>query len=184
VLYDLPFGTGRRWLTNMKGVPKGLVSGWRVTANLVTQSGLYFNPTFSGFDVSNTNTIGGRPDRIADGNLPASERTLAKWFDISAFRVPGDLDGDNRPDVNVGRFGNSAPNILVGPGWFYVDAGLFKEFAIGEKAKTTLSGVFSNVLNHPNYGNPNANISAGSVGQVRSTSQSARRGLLGLRIEF
>jgi hypothetical protein len=81
-LYDLPIGPGRPLLTNLKGVSKALLAGWRVSTNLVAQSGLYFTPTFSSFDVSNTDTIGGRPDRIGDGNLPSSQRTLDMWFDV------------------------------------------------------------------------------------------------------
>jgi hypothetical protein len=102
--------------------------------------------------------------------------------------VPGDLDGDHRPDENVGRFGNAAPNILVGPGRFYINSGLYKEFSIGERVKATLSGVFVNTLNHPNYRNPKTNIRAGSVGQITGSGSkelaTERKGLLGLRIEF
>jgi hypothetical protein len=160
-----------------------------VSSILVAQSGLFFNPTFSGFDVSNTGTTGTqRPDRIGNGNLPVAQRSIARWFDSGAFIVPGDTNGDGRPDVNVGRFGNSAPNILEGPGAFILDAGLHKSFRFRERVRVQVEGTFTNVLNHPNYGLPNANIRSASVGRITSLygryGAGPRGGRLGLRIEF
>ena len=71
------------------------------------ETGQFFTPSFSGSDPSNTNTVGGLPDRIANGNLPAGQRTLEHWFDASAFVVP-------RP----GHYGNASPYSLVGPGLY------------------------------------------------------------------
>src|SRR5687767_16013702 len=115
LLWDLPFGRGRRFASGWNGLAQATLGGWTLTSTLAAQTGSFFNSTFNGFDVSNTNTTSGRPDRIADGNLPSSERTIQRWFDAGAFRVPGDTTADGRPDVVVGRFGNSAPNVLVGP---------------------------------------------------------------------
>lgn len=180
VLWELPFGR------SIQGPMKWLVSGWSMSVILATQTGQFFTPTFNGFDVSNTQTTSGRPDRIADGNLPASERTITRWFDASAFRVPGDLDGDRRPDVSVGRFGNSAPNILVGPGVFDVSGGLHKEFRLTEKYRAILQGTFRNVLNHPIYANPNGVVTAANVGLVTGLNglYGPRSGQVALRIEF
>jgi hypothetical protein len=172
-------------LGNLRGIPKLLAGGWTLTSILNVQSGLFFNPTFSGYDVSNTNTLGGRPDRLADGNLPGSQRSTAQWFDVSAFRVPGDLNADGRPDVAVGRFGNSGPNVLAGPGLFLVHAGLFKRVQFTERLRMVLQGTFQNVFNHPNFGIPLSNISdAASAGQIRSTQGGLRAGVVAARFEF
>jgi hypothetical protein len=190
VLYDLPFGTGRPWLSNGHSLARWMLGGWTLTNVLVSQTGFYFNPTFSGFDISNTNTLSGRPDRIGNGNLPNDERTLERWFDASAFRVPGDLSGDGRPDVAVGRFGNSGPNVLEGPGRFYISTGVFRDFSLTERLKVTLLGMFTNVMNHPIYGNPLANISSpGDVGSIRVSAdkdpQATQRNVqVALRLQF
>ncbi len=180
LLWDLPFGK------NLRGAGKWLVNGWTISSILLAQTGQFFSPSFNGFDVSNTNTVGGRPDRIGDGNLPSSQRTIDRWFNAAAFQVPGDLNGDGRPDVNVGRFGNAAPNILVGPGTLDLSAGLHKQFPLTERVRAVLQGTFRNVLNHPNYGTPANNIRAGNVATIRSLNGLAgpRAGQVALRIEF
>jgi hypothetical protein len=184
LMYALPFGPGRKFLSDLHGVSRALLADWTISSALVTRTGLPFHPTFTGYDVSNTNTVGGRPDRIADGNLPSDERTITRWFDASAFRVPGDLDGDGRPDVQVGRFGNSGPNILTGPGSFVLNAGLYKDFVITERVRVSWQFSATNVLNHVNYNNPSANISSpGTVGKITSAG-AARTGQMGLRLQF
>jgi len=65
------------------------------------ETGQYFSPSYSGADSSNTNTTGGMPDRIANGNLPSGQRTITHWFDTSAFVRPA-----------AGTFGNSGVNVL------------------------------------------------------------------------
>ncbi|HEU0139712.1 MAG TPA: hypothetical protein VFQ79_08380, partial [Bryobacteraceae bacterium] len=186
LLWDLPFGRGRRFANSLPGVAQWVLGGWTLSSTLAAQTGSFFNPTFNGFDVSNTNVTSGRPDRLADGNLPSSERALQRWFDSTAFVVPGDMDGDGRPDVNVGRFGNSAPNILVGPGTFDVSGGLRKEFQLTERVRLMVEGTFRNVFNHPNYSTPATNIRAANVGTITSLNGLAgpRVGQLGARLEF
>ncbi|MEK7409011.1 MAG: TonB-dependent receptor [Acidobacteriota bacterium] len=188
LLYELPFGSGKPFLANSRPVD-WLIGGWTLSSILVAQSGTYFSPSFNGFDVSNTNVTGTqRPDRAANGNLPSSQRTINRWFDNTAFLVPGDTNGDGRPDVNVGRFGNSAPNVLEGPGAFILDAGLHKQFRFTERIRATIEGTFTNVLNHPNYGLPNSNIRSTAVGTITGLygryGSGPRSGRLGLRIEW
>jgi hypothetical protein len=187
--YDLPFGRGKKWMSRLHGPADWALGGWTISTILLAQSGNFFSPSFSGFDVSNTNTTGTqRPDRVGDGNLLAGQRTIAKWFDPSAFVVPGDLNRDGRPDVAVGRFGNSAPSILEGPGVLNLDAGMYKTFRFGERVRAQLEGTFTNVLNHPNYALPNTNIRSTSVGLITglysSYSAGPRTGRVGLRVEF
>jgi hypothetical protein len=189
IQYELPFGRGKPLLPNLHRVADLLIGGWTVSSVLIAQTGQFFNPVFSGFDVSNTNNTGNqRPDRIGNGNLPVSQRSINRWFDSAAFAVPGDGNGDGRPDANVGRFGNSGRAVLEGPGFLNLDAGLYKSFAITERLRARLEGTFTNSLNHPNYGLPATNIRASNVGIITSLYTSyaggARSGQVGLRIEF
>ncbi len=184
LLYTLPFGPGRPFLSGLTGVARAFAEGWTFSSALTTQTGTWFSPSFSGYDVSNTNTVGGRPDRIASGILPAGERTIDRWFNASAFRVPGDVDGDGKPDVPVGRFGNAGVNILDGPGSFILNAGIHKEITLRERTRVILQFTTTNTPNYVNYGLPSTNISSpAAVAKIRSAG-AARTGQLAARIEF
>jgi hypothetical protein len=184
LLYTLPFGPGCPLLSALRGVPGALLAGWTLSSVLIAQTGSWSTPSSSGYDVSNTNTIGGRPDRIGSGVLPAGERTIYRWFDASALRLPGDSNGDGRPDVQVGRFSNCGVGILTGPGNFVLNAGVHKKFGLTQRARMVLQFTLTNAPNHVNYSNPSSSISStASVGSITSAG-TARTSRLGMRIEF
>lgn len=154
--YDLPFGKGRKYLTQAPGAVDAVLGGWQVGWITYLQSGQYFTPSYAGSDPSGTNTFGGLPDRIGDGNLPRSERTPERWFDASAFAVPP-----------AGRFGNSGTAILEGPGLNLHHLSAIKQFRLGERWRFVLQGNFTNIFNRPHFDWPNSNISVPqSVGRV------------------
>jgi hypothetical protein len=74
--YDLPFGRGRRFLSNVPRFADEVLGGWKLYWVTFLQGGQYFSPYFSGSDPSNTNTYGGLPDRLANGNLPPGHHVL------------------------------------------------------------------------------------------------------------
>jgi len=179
-IWELPFGPGRKWGANLNRVAALLAGGWRIAGVTLFQTGQRFTPTFAGRDPSNTNTIGGRPDRTGNGNLPKSQRTLDRWFDFTAFALP---------PVNAGRFGNSGIGVLEGPGTSNFDLGLFKYIPFRESGRVELSLSTTNTFNHPNFGLPAANLSApNTVGRISSLQGQDESGprtvILGLRIEF
>jgi hypothetical protein len=179
-IWELPFGAGRRFLNRSRALNQ-ILGGWQLTSVYIAQTGQYLTPSFSGSDPSNSNRFGGRPDRIGDGNLPASQRTVKRWFDASAF---------DEPPANAGRFGNSGRGIIVGPGHQQLNLGLFKYFDIGEQGRLRFQATAVNAWNHPLWNNPALNISsAGSVGRItsslnRNDVQGTREIMLGLRFEF
>jgi hypothetical protein len=172
-LYTLPFGRGQRFLAGAPAIVQHVLGGWQTNWTAVMQKGQYFTPSFTGFDPSGTGTIGGRPDRVGNGNLE-SGRTVRRWFDTAAFAVPG-CPASNplcTQSAPIGRFGNSGLNILQGPPIHNLDLGIQKVFKVNEKIKVQFSALFVNVFNHPNFSVPASNISApnqvGIVsGQVR-----------------
>ena len=158
-VWDLPFGKGRRFLGNMPGVANEALGGWRLVWVTYLQTGQYFSPTFSGSDPSNTNTRGGFPDRICNGNLPTERRSIDRWFDAACFAAPP-----------AGRFGNSGANILEGPGIQAHNLTLLKRFAITERVHFDFMWMMSNIFNHANFLFPARNISVpGAVGVIGST---------------
>jgi hypothetical protein len=157
-VYQLPFGKGKTFLTNARGVAEQMAGGWQLYWISFFETGQFFTPTFSGADPSNTNTTSGRADRIANGNLPPGERRLDRWFDPAAFTRP-----------QPGRFGNSGANVLEGPGLNLINLTLGKTFPITERLRFTFMAVAQNIANHPNFTNPASNINASDVGVVSGT---------------
>jgi hypothetical protein len=86
-----------------------------------------------------------RPDRVGSGELSADQRTLARWFDTSAFTIPQQY-----------TFGNAGAFILRGPGMFNIDLSVFKHFRITEGTQLEFRAESFNLTNTPGFGNPNA----------------------------
>jgi hypothetical protein len=194
-IWEVPVGRGRRFLSNAPAVVSTVLGGWNLQTISYFGTGTYFSPSFSTLDPSNTNTQGGLPDRIADGNLPGDQRTKTRWFDPAAFKIPG--CPDSKPVCsaserqNVGRYGNSGVNTLEGQGVNAHHLSVAKTFPFTERWKMTLTGEISNLFNHPHFNNPNNNISNPNPGQFTSIvpnynpeKQSYRQVAVKLRIEF
>ncbi|MGH9353298.1 MAG: carboxypeptidase regulatory-like domain-containing protein [Terriglobia bacterium] len=171
-VYALPVGSGQYFLKSLPPVANEILGGWRVSGIALAQTGLWFTPSFSGFDPSNTNTKGGRPDAVAGVPLYPANRSITEWFNPAAFRIPGCPDSTpacSKP-ADVGAFGNAALYQLEAPPLDNLDLGLFKDFRITESKTLQFEALFSDALNHPHFGFPSANISSPkTVGQITST---------------
>ena len=150
--YELPFGPGKKLLS--KGVAAAILGGWQLNGILAAQSGNPFTPTYS---VNVANISGGtqRPDRIASGVIPYGDRTVSKWFDVSAFVSP--------PQYS---FGDSGRNILTGPRLFQWDSSLFKLVTVRERIRVQFRAEVFNILNHPDFAVPNASIGTTQAGTI------------------
>jgi hypothetical protein len=173
-MYSLPVGRNQRFLSQMPRVAEGILGGWRLSTVVTLQTGQWFTPVFDGFDPSNTNTIGGRPDRIAGAPLYPANQSINNWFNVGAFRIPGCPNTNPVCDnpVNVGRFGNAGVNILSTPAMKNLDIALMKEFAVAEHKILRFQATFSDVLNHPNFGYPDGDISSPDTAPVITSTNS------------
>jgi hypothetical protein len=179
-MIDLPWGRGRRYLTNAHPLVNAIAGGWNLQTISVFSTGVYFSPAFSGADPSNTNTVGGLPDRIADGNIEPGQRSVDRAFDPSAFRVPA-----------PGRFGNSGMNIIEGQGVNLHHLTLSKHFQITERFRLIYTGAISNLFNRAHFTAMRTNISTAGTGQLYSLPNrlfpersSHRHANMQLRLEF
>ena len=135
------------------------------------QSGRPFTPA------SNVNTCncGGssRPDRVASGVLPSGERSVDRWFDTEAFKIPTGY-----------VFGNSGRNILAGPRQFTWDCSVFKNFRITESMRLQFRFESFNFTNHTNFGVPASTIGTSSAGTISSTVTDLRQNQFGLKLWY
>jgi hypothetical protein len=168
--YELPIGKGKR-LVNRGGAWNALVGGWQINGILAIQAGHPITPIFN----VNVSNAGGaqRPDRIAPGVIPYSDRTVERWFDTKAFISP------------VGfAFGNSGRNIITGPRLAQWDFSLFKSIPVTERVRLQLRVESFNFFNHPNFGLPNGAIGTAAAGTVSSTVGSPRQNQFALKLLF
>jgi hypothetical protein len=156
-----------------------VLGGWQLNGITTLQSGLPFTV---GLANANTNGAGGsRPDVV--GNPEISEKSIGRWFDVTAFARPTEI-----------RFGNLGRNTLFGPGRVNFDMSLFKNFQITERFKLELRGEAFNIWNTPQFGLPNASIVVGAnqigttagnnAGTITSTVGNPRQIQVGARFVF
>jgi hypothetical protein len=156
-VWELPFGRGKKFVT--AGAGGWLLGGWSLNGIWSGATGEHFTATLAAA-VSNSAGGGGeRPNRIADGNLPAGQRTIDRWFDLAAFAAPAQF-----------TFGNAGRGILVGPGSFNLDAGIHRSFVLGEGWKLTFRWEMFNAFNRTNFATPNAAIGNAQAGQISGTA--------------
>src|SRR4029450_12674982 len=121
-----------------------------------------------------------------DGNLPRSQRnpfTGQPFFETTAFVCPGGSQINGQPNLltqgcplstaqNVGRFGNSSPTIIVGPGINTWNLSFIKNFPRPRKTPNIeFACQMANPWNHPSWeASPLVNLSsAAAVGRYAAT---------------
>jgi hypothetical protein len=171
VLYELPFGKGKPYLSSAGRFTNTLLGGWMVTGIYTLQSGFWFTPTTSQ-NTAGTESGTLRPNRLGNGNLPDSQRTRLHWFDTSAFAQPAPF-----------QYGSTGRNILEGPGLKDFDLGLLKNSQVGERGSVQFRAEFFNTFNNTNFGIPSANIAASNFGTISSAGPS-RQIQFGLKYLF
>jgi hypothetical protein len=101
-----------------------------------------------------------------------------QWFNPNAFALPA-----------AGTWGTLGRGTFTGPGLADVDVSLFKNTAVAEGVTLQFRAEFFNLLNHANFGPPNATLfSAGaasaSAGLITATATTSRQIQFGLKLIF
>jgi len=184
VLYELPVGKGKA-LNITNRFANAIIGGWQTGGTVTVQSGVPVNLTIGGVD--NSSTTGGYDRPNATGLAAnASSQSTAGWYNRSAF-----------VEAPFGSYGNVGRNTVSAPGIFGFDAELHKAFKVTEHHQFQFRFEAFNVLNHPNWSEPNPNILAGAAiagqpsgaahagfGVISSTAGAMRQLQLGLKYTF
>ena len=143
--------------------PNALVNGWQVSGTLFARTGLPFTPfdgTTSGLltqtnygaagivaEVFATYSGGG----MGDCSAPSPHSSCLQNFAASPT-----------------TFGNITRNSVFGPDYFNSDFTIMKKTKIPgwERGELGIGFQFFNVFNHPNFDNPDANVSSSQFGTV------------------
>jgi hypothetical protein len=203
LVYDLPFGKGRQFLSGASRLADAVLGGWQLSSILTLQSGPFLTPTVSVGDPSGTlATSRGaqRPDRLGVGDGSVADPSPSRWLDRNAFfcpgRAPGAIDQFNclvgvvpgRDIAPIGRFGNSGVGIVTGPGTTAWNMAMSKQFRVSDRVTFRLEGSFTNLPNINNYADPVLNVNDNAFGVIRSARGvdfgGGRTGQIGARLQF
>jgi hypothetical protein len=163
--YDITHTFSSSWIYELPWARTKLYGGWQVSGILLLRGGLPLTVTQTQ-GVASTGT-GNRPNRVCDGRL--SNPTIDRWFDTSCFVSPADV---------TGTYGDAGRGILRGPGAFNIDASLIKNTKVGRYTTEFRVEAF-NLLNHPQFANPNTQIGNAAVGTISAMLSSPSCSLCG-----
>ena len=121
---ELPFGRERRFGPNVSPVVDAIVGGWQANTNTFIYSGLPFSVTYRDAGADRDTGGNNRPNLVGDPDGPKTEE---QWFNATPIGSSG--SAFERPAR--GTFGTMPRNALRGPGYWRVDASLFKHFSFG-----------------------------------------------------
>ncbi len=148
---DLPFGQGKKYLSNSSGRLNNLVGGWGIDGVSTFQRGF---PLIFGNGQANDVALfgaGSRPNVVTGCNKASSGESinrLSGWFNAACFAAPADF-----------RFGDESrvDSTLRADGINNYDFAVFKKILFGVDGRTGLESrvEFFNLFNRTQFGPPN-----------------------------
>jgi hypothetical protein len=171
-VYELPFGTKKKFGTNWNKAVNSLLGGWQVGGILTLQSGFPLTIKMSG-DPSGTGARSFRANVIGTPNDPHQIGPGVLYLDPSAYAAP-----------TARTFGNAGVGIVRGPGMKRLDTSLHKQFNVTEKKYFEVRAEAFNLFNTPIFASPaSQTITSSLFGQIRS-SQGERNVELAAKFYF
>jgi len=209
VLYDLPFGRGKRFGSNWSGATNAVLGNWQVNVIEHATSGFPLFVVDSGdesgvFFSYNGNTFQ-RPNQVGDPNktgdqggqtgCPTQIHTIQHWFNPCAFaKAPTHVINPGTPqEVTVGELGTAARAPVYGPRYVNTDFSVVKDIPLSFREGMNLQfrAEFFNLLNHPQFylggtgGSGEQDINAQSTfGVINNTVNNARLIQFALKLRF
>jgi Carboxypeptidase regulatory-like domain len=169
VVYELPFGRGRKFLSNASKPVDLLIGGWQVNTIAYWQTGN--NRSVTAPNLTGISYVTQRAD--ATGIAPGSQygsitpgegfdsnNTSRYWFNPLAFTATQPL-----------KFGTSGRDIISAPDWTNFDISAFKNFALTEKVTLQFRAEAFNAFNYVKFFPPDMSV----VSPTYATLQSADR---------
>jgi hypothetical protein len=180
ILYDLPFGRGKKFGNDWSGVTNTVLGNWQVTLieritsgfavpliDSNNQSGVFFN---NGGNGNNFN----RPDQVSGCDTTAGSHSALVYINPSCFVA-----------APAGQLGDANRVPVTGPGFVNTDFSIIKQFALPREGMgLNFRAEFFNLFNHAQFGFPVADIAAPGFGSVNSTVNNPRLVQFGLKLTF
>ncbi len=180
LVYELPIGRGRRFLSQAPKVVDLALGGWQINSIVNLRSGEPFNMTYTAAargQVAPFLTLLGfnifRPNISGDPLAPEAQRSPSNYLNRANVSIPT----FDQP------FGNAGRNIVTGYNFYQFDVGVSKTFSFTESLRLQFRAEAFNAFNRSNFRAPNANISATTFGTITSTYD-PRQLQLALKLQF
>lgn len=163
--YELPFGKGKRYMSDGGKASNALIGGWSVNWSATLQGGQPITLPCPSGTAQGTNcydlVVKGQSTKLG---LHTDSNGVISWFgNPNAFSQPCKLGAGGAPDpasvagcvplAGLGALGGP-PAQVPGPGFHRLDFSLFKDFQLSERFKLQFRSEFFNILNHPNFNAP------------------------------
>jgi hypothetical protein len=178
VIYDLPFGNGKRFGSNWNHATNTLLGGWQVTVIQHISSGfpIFIEDTNNGSGVNFQNNGNSliRPNQTC-APTTGFQQSIGEWFNVNCFGAPG-----------PGQLGNSNRTPVNGPDFVNTDFSVIKRFALPwENTGLDFRAEMFNLFNHAQFGLPGSDFnSPGTFGKINSTVNGPRLVQFGLKFTF
>jgi trimeric autotransporter adhesin len=140
-VYELPFGTGKKWLNNSGGWLENALGDWQWSGDFTIASGLPFTPRVLGAFTDISQGVNGtlRAD-LTGAPITLSDPNVNEWFNPAAFTAPP-----------VGQFGDARRNSIIGPGQLSFDMSVSKTLLAKDTRALELRIGANNVFNRPQF---------------------------------
>ncbi|MEK6397419.1 MAG: TonB-dependent receptor, partial [Terriglobus sp.] len=175
LVYELPFGYGKTFLSQSGRLLNQVVGGWQLSTINQFASGTPFNVVYTppsayqvspGLSATNRGANQYRPNRIAGVPLVMNSRVGSnrQWVNPAAVMIP------NTTAATPSPFGNMGRNPGLGPSYYDTDLALNKTFGARENGlKVQFRAEAYNLFNHTNFVSPTSSSISGTVGGVGIT---------------
>ncbi|MBV9300838.1 MAG: carboxypeptidase regulatory-like domain-containing protein [Acidobacteriaceae bacterium] len=177
VIYQLPFGKGRRFGSSWSGPLDTLLGHWELTVIEKATSGfpifIVDSSNTSGVNFQNDGNSFIRPNQTCNPSLGNS--SLSRWFNTGCFAQPP-----------ADELGNASRTPVSGPDFINTDFSVIKHFPLPREATTLdFRAEFFNLFNHPQFGLPGADFnSPATFGAISSTVNNPRVIQFALKLLF
>ncbi len=167
LIYELPFGKGKKFGSSWNGAVNQALGGWEVTVIEKATSGfpIYIvdSSNNSGVNFENNGNSLNRPNQTC-ANPQSGSQSIAAWFNTSCFSAPA-----------AGQLGNASRSPASGPNFINTDLSVIKHFPVKETLRLDFRAEFFNLFNHAQFGEPGSDLnSPTSFGIISSTVNNPR----------
>ena len=145
VVYQIPFGIGRRWLNHNRLLDAG-IGGWQISAIVIDQTGNPFTVTYNGPNNSYSQAGSWYPNIVGPAQQGFS-KSMNQWYNPNAYVI-----------AQNGTFGNSRRNSLTEPAVNTANMSMGKDFHLFESTVLQFRADAGNVFNHTSLGTPDGNF--------------------------